>query len=187
MKITVDGILGSAQKINSKKKTDEAELKQDKKEIKPDSVNISKIINSRIETIEKEVKEIQTSLTKNQIIKEGIDTLMSASTPEAVNKILDETTFNNNRILRDFMGSGISFSAELIASKKNDVKSLIANDMNTLTKIQVEMDNIIASDITGTKKVENIMAGVNDTLKKTPAGLESISNLDADKVRKLIR
>jgi hypothetical protein len=187
MKITVDGILGSAQKINSKKKTDETELKQDKKDIKPDSVKISRIINSRIETIEKEVKEIQTSLTKNQIIGEGIDRLISASTPDAVNKILNETTFNNERILRDFMGSSQSFSSEFIAAKKNEVKSLITDNMNSLTKIQVEMDNIIASDLTGTKKVENIMAEVNDTLKKTPSGLGNISNLDADKVRKLIR
>lgn len=187
MKVTVDGILGSAQKINNKKKTDETELKQDKKEIKPDSVNISRIINSRIESIEKEVKEIQTSLTKNQIIREGIDRIISASTPDAVNKIMDETTFNNSRILRDFIGSGASLSPELLASKKNEVKSLIANDMTSLTKIQVEMDNIIASDITGTKKVENILAGVNDTFKKTPSELENISNLDADKVRKLIR
>ena len=187
MKITVDGILGSAQKINSRKKTDETELKQDKKEIKPDSVNISRIINSRIESIEKEVKEIQTSLTKNQIIREGIDRLMSASNPENVNKILDETTFNNDRILKDFMGSGNSFSGEVIALKKNEIKSLIANDMSSLTKIQVEMDNIIASDITGTKKVESILMGVNNTLKNTTIGLDNISNLDADKVRKLIR
>ena len=59
--------------------------------------------------------------------------------------------------------------------------------MSSLTKIQVEMDNIIASDITGTKKVESILMGVNNTLKNTTIGLDNISNLDADKVRKLIR
>jgi hypothetical protein len=187
MKITVDGILGSAQKINNKKKADETELKQDKKEIKPDSVNISRIINSRIESLEKEVKDIQTSLTKNQIIHEGIDRLMTASTPDDVKKIMNETTFNNSKILKEFMHSGTSFTPEMIASRKNEAKTLLSNDVNSLTKIQVEMDNIIASDLTGSKKVENLLAGVNETLKKTPAGLENISNLDADKVRKLIR
>ena len=49
------------------------------------------------------------------------------------------------------------------------------------------MDNFIASDITGSKKVENLMAGVSETLKKAPAGLEYISKLDEDKVMKLIR
>ena len=49
------------------------------------------------------------------------------------------------------------------------------------------MDNFIASDLTGSRKIENIMAGVSETLMKTPAGFDNISNLDAEKVMKLIR
>jgi len=185
MKVTADGILGSAQKINNRKKTEETDLKQDNKSVKSDSINISRILNSRIEALGKEVKDIQTSLTKNQIIREGIDQLLTASSTGASDTILNETTFNNTKILKEFVGT--TFTPQEIESKKSDVKTLISNDVNTLTKIQVEMDNIVASDLTGSKKVEDLMAGVNDTLKKTPAGLENISNLDADKVMKLIR
>lgn len=185
MKVTVDGILGSAQKINNKKKTEEAELKQDTKSIKSDSVNISKMINSRIEALGKEVKEIQISLTKNQILRDGIDNLINASSDGATEKILNETTFNDKKILKDFIGA--TFIQQAVESKKGDLKTLISNDVNALTKIQVEMDNFIASDITGIKKVENLMAGVSETLKKAPAGLEHISKLDADKVMRLIK
>jgi len=185
MKVTADAILGSAQKINSRKKTEETELKQDTQNVKSDSVNISRIINSRIEALGKEVKEIQTSLTKNQIIREGIDQLLTASSSGNTEKILNETTFNDKKILKEFIGT--TFTPQEVESKKNEVKTLISNDINSLTKIQVEMDNIIASDLTGNKKVENLMAGVSETLKKTPAGLENISNLDANKVMNLIR
>jgi len=185
MKVTVDGILGSAQNINNKKKTEETGLKQDTKSIKSDSVNISKIVNSRIEALGKEVKDIQISLTKNQILRDGIDNLLNASSAEVTDKILNETTFNGKKILKDFVGTDIT--SQSVELKKSDVKTLILNDVNSLTKIQVEMDNFIASDITGSKKVENLMAGVSETLKKAPAGLEYISKLDEDKVMKLIR
>jgi len=184
MKVTVDGILGSARQIN-KKKTEDIELKQDKKSVKSDSADISKIISSRIEALGKEVKEIQISLTKNQIIRDGIDQLLGAQSAGTAEKILNETTFNDKKILKDFIGA--AYTPETVESKKNEVKTLISNDISALTKIQVEMDNFIASDITGSRKVENIMAGVNETLKKAPAGLEHISTLDADKVMKLIR
>lgn len=185
MKITADGILGSAQKINNKKKTDDTELKQDTKTVKTDSVNLSRAINSRIEALGKEVKDIQTSLTKNQIIHDGIDQLLTASSEGASETILNETTFNNSKILKEFIGT--TFTPQEVEKKRAEVKTFISNDISSLTKIQVEMDNIIASDLTGNKKVENLMAGVSDTLKKTPAGLENISNLDAEKVMKLIR
>ncbi len=185
MKVTADGILGSAQKINNKKKTEETDVKLDSKSVKSDSINLSKVINSRIEALGKEVKDIQTSLTKNQIIRDGIDQLLTASSSGAAETILNETTFNNSKILKEFIGT--TFTPQEIESKKSDVKTLISGDVNTLTKIQVEMDNIIASDLTSNKKVETLMAGVSETLKRTPAGLENISNLDAEKVMRLIR
>jgi hypothetical protein len=185
MKITADGLLGSAQNINNKKKSDEKEIKQDSINPKNDSINIKNVINSRIEAIEKEVKEIQTSLTKNQIISRGIDRLLSASTPTALDTIMNETMFNNSKILRDFVGAGLN--PDDFRLKKNEVDSLISNNLISLTKIQVEMDNIAASDVTGNKRIESLMSGVNDTLKNTNVGIENISNLDAEKVMRLIK
>ena len=182
MKITADGLLGSAQNINNKKKSDEKELKQDSVNLKNDSINIKNVINSRIEAIEKEVKDIQTSLTKNQIISRGLDRLISAPNPNMLDAIMNETLFNNSRILKDFVGTSNDFKM-----KKSEIDSLISNNLSSLTKIQVEMDNIAASDVIGNKKIENLMAGINDTFKKTPSGIENISNLDAEKVMRLIK
>ncbi|MCL2156172.1 MAG: hypothetical protein FWH53_10945 [Leptospirales bacterium] len=185
MKITADGILGSAQNINNKKKSDEKEIKQDSVNLKNDSINIKNVINSRIETIEKEVREIQTSLTKNQMISRGIDRLLTASNTTTLDTIMNETMFNNSRILRDFVGSGLT--QDDFRLKKNEVNSLISNNLTSLTKIQVEMDNIAASDVTGNKRIESLMSGINDTLKNTTVGIENISNLDEEKVMRLIK
>jgi len=185
MKVTADGILGSAQKINNRKKTEETELKQDLKSEKTDSVNLGKVINSRIEALGKEIRDIQTSLTKNQIIHDGITQLQNAPSAGAAETILNDTKFNDSKILKEFIGA--ANTPQEIDSKKSEVKSSISRDVNSLTKIQVEMDNIVAADLTGSKKVENLMAGVNETLKNAPARLENISNLDAEKVMKLIR
>ena len=185
MKITADGILGSAQNINNKKKSDEKELKQDSINIKNDSIDIKKVINSRIETIEKEVRDIQTSLTKNQMISKGIDRLIASPNPNTLDAIMNETMFNNSKILRDFVGT--ASTPDTFKSKKNEIDALISNNLVSLTKIQVEMDNISASNVIGNKKIENLMVGINDTLKTNSGGLENISNLDADKVMRLIK
>ncbi len=184
MKITADGILGSAQKISNKRKIDEGN-KGDKKDLKTDSLSLGKALNSRIETIEREIKDIQTSLTKNQIIREGLDNILKNSNPENVNKTLEASTFEGKKILKDFIGTDMT--PAVLENKKSDINKLINSDISSLTKVQVEVDNIVASNLTGSRKVENLMANVNDIFKNAPANLDSISNLDADKVMKLVR
>lgn len=184
MKITADGILGSAQKINNKRQVEEGN-KGAKKDIKTDSIILGKAINSRIETLEKEIKDIQTSLTKNQIIREGIDDILKNNTPEIINQTMEASKFEGRQILRDYIGTDTAPS--VLHTKKKDVESLINNDINSLTKVQVEIDNIVASNLAGDKKAENLMSNVNDIFKNVPANLDTISNLDADKVMKLVR
>jgi hypothetical protein len=184
MKITADGILGSAQKINNKRQAEEGN-KGAKKDIKTDSIILGKAINSRIETLEKEIKDIQTSLTKNQIIREGIDDILKNNTPENINLTMEASKFEGRQILRDYVGTDTA--PAVLQTKKKDVESLINNDINSLTKVQVEIDNIVASNLAGDKKAENLMSNVNDIFKNVPANLDTISNLDADKVMKLVR
>lgn len=186
MKITADGLLGQAQKINNQKKTESESLALGIKETKTDSVSIGKIVNSRVESIEKEIRDLQTSLAKNQSVSNGVDQLDKALTSGANSaEILDKSTFNGTQALKDFMGPEIT--PEIIKSKKDEIKNLVKNDIANLTKVQVELDNIIASDLAGNKKVETLMAGLNDFFKGNAASVDSISNLDAEKVMKLIR
>jgi hypothetical protein len=184
MKITADGILGAAQKINNKKQTAEGN-KGANKDIKTDSLTLGKAINSRIETLEREIRDIQTSLTKNQIIREGIDNIIKNDTPENIRQTFEVSKFEGRQILREYLGTDTTPSALQI--KKKDIETLIGSDINSLTKVQVEVDNIVASNLAGNKKAENLMANVNDIFRNVPANLDTISNLDADKVMKLVR
>jgi len=185
MKITADGILGSAQKISNKRKVEDGEIKKDKSGLKTDSLSIGKAINSRIETIEREIKDIQTSLTKNQIISDGIDSILKKNTPENTDAVLNNTTFDGRKILKEYLGQDLSSAA--LETKKSEIKNLINSDINNLTRVQVEVDNIVASNLAGGKKVESLVANVNDIFKNTPSNLDTISSLDADKVMKLVR
>lgn len=185
MKITADGILGSAQKISNKRKIEEGSSKGDKKDLKTDSLNLGKAVNSRIETIEREIKDIQTSLTKNQIIREGIENILKNSTPENINQTLEVSKFEGRKILKEFLGADMTPAA--LETKKSEVNNLINSDISSLTKVQVEVDNIVASNLAGNRKVENLMSNVNEIFKNIPANLDTISNLDADKVMKLVR
>lgn len=184
MKITADGILGSAQKINNRRQTEEGN-KSSKKDVKTDSLTLGKAVNSRIETLEREIKDIQTSLTKNQIIREGIDNILKDNTPENLNQTMESSKFEGRQILREYLGTDTT--PAVVELKKKDIENLITKDINSLTKVQVEVDNIVASNLAGNKKAENLMANVNDIFKNVPANLETISNLDADKVMKLVR
>ena len=186
MKITADGLLGSAQKISNQKKAENESPARGTKGSKTDSVSIGKIINSRIESIEKEIRELQTSLARNQSVSNGIDQLERAlASGGDMAEILENNTFNGKQALKDFVGPELT--PEILKSRKDDIKGLVKEDLGSLTKVQVELDNIIASDIVGNKKVENLMTGLNEFFKGNSTSLDSISNLDADKVMKLIR
>ena len=72
MKVSIDNILGTARKINNQRQLEEENLGKRKKEVKSDSVSISTKVNSRLDGIEREFREIQSSLTRNQIVRDGL-------------------------------------------------------------------------------------------------------------------
>lgn len=186
MKISADSLLGSAQKINNKKKLEEGSLNRENKGVKTDSLELTGKLNSRIESIEKEVKEIQTSLTRNQIMRSGLDLIEETRTyGEKSSEILNNTTFEGSRILKEYLADNVT--PERVASAKTDIQNLINNDINRLTRVQVEVDNIIASDLAAGKKPENLLADINSLFGRSGASPESFSNLNADKVMQLIR
>jgi len=186
MKISADSLLGSAQKINNKKKLEEGSLNKENKDVKTDSLELSGKLNSRIETIEKEVKEIQTSLTRNQIMRSGLDLIEeSRAYGEKSSDILNNTTFEGSQILKEYL-AGIATS-DNVASGRIDIQNRINSDINRLTRVQVEVDNIIASDLTAGKKPENLLADINTLFGRSGTSAESFSNLNAEKVMQLIK
>lgn len=186
MKISADSLLGSAQKINNNKKLDEKSPDKSSREIKSDSLEITRKINSRIESIENEVKEIQTSLSRNQIMRNGLDLIESkGSFGEKSAEILDNTTFEGAQLLKEYLAGVIT--PESVAEGRKNITELINNDINRLTRVQVEVDNIIASDLAAGRKPENLLADINSMFGERGANAENFSNLNADKVMQLIK
>ena len=67
MKVSIDSILGSARRINSQRQLEEERFNKQKKEVKSDTLSLSSKVNTRLDSIEREFRDIQSSLTKNQI------------------------------------------------------------------------------------------------------------------------
>jgi hypothetical protein len=188
MKVSIDGILGSAKKINSQKQLDEENLNRKKKEVKSDTVAISRKVNSRLENIESEFREIQSSLTKNQIINHGIKQLVEDSAQGGKNRedILSDISFEGKNVLRQFLGE--DFDASGLNAKSDMVNNLIETDISRLKKLQVEVDNILASDLAGEGKAEGIQANIDSLYAAADSGnLENLTNLKVDSVMRLIK
>jgi len=164
MKVSIDGILGSAQQINNQRQVDDESQK--KKDVRMDSVNISAKINSRLDSIESELRDIQTSLTKNQIVRDGIDQLAADYNNGGMKQkqILSEVTFNGSPVLRDFMSD--TLFADGFSEKLRRVNEIIDADTGKLRKLQVEVDNITASNLAG-GKTDRLMDSINSALSKT--------------------
>lgn len=185
MKISIDGLLGSAQRMNRQQLEGE---NQKKKEVRLDSVSISSKINSRLDSIESELRDIQTSLTKNQIIRDGIDQLFADQKQGGSQRerILSDVTFNGAPALKDFIG-GIS-SPEGFGDKLREINEAITFDTGKLKRLEVELDNITASKLTGQDKADSLMSSINGALSKNASmNPASLSQLNPDAVIKLIK
>jgi len=189
MKISIEGLLGSANKIKGQRHTDEDSPGGKKNGVvKTDSVEIENRVNSRLNNIQKELKDIQSSLTQNQIIKEGLNRLLEDQTKGGQNTavILDESRFEGKKVLHEFVGDA-SLKA-VLETKHERVNALISTDVNKLTKLQIELENIMASSIRTTEKLDDMVKNIDSALNKTGnKNLHNISRLNADTVMRLIR
>jgi len=188
MKITIDSILGSAKRIKSQKQPEDKNLGNKRKEIKTDSISIDKRINSRIDSIDKEFREIQTSLTRNQIIRNGLWKLKTdlSKGGENIKNILDETKFEDNNVLRTFIGDSINEKILNIKFEKNN--ELISSDIEKLKVLHIELDNLMASNLVKKEKIDNIMHNIDNVFKKVKdSNIDSFTRIRADVVMKLIK
>ncbi len=162
MKVSIDGIVNTARKMREQKTPLDEPLKKKKDSINPDSIEIRTKLSSRLIGIQKELAEIQSSLTKNQIIKEGIIKL----TDESLNgeELLDEIRFENERVLSDFVGNNLKEGNLQI--KLELANTLIEEDISSLKKLQIEVENILASNLMG--------ADIQDTIKDIESTISQI-------------
>ena len=157
MKISIDSVLGSARRINSQRNIDGETKDKKKREVSTDSVEIENRVLSRLKTIQMELKDIQSSLTRNQIIHEGINSLRKdlAKGSGERDKIMDEVRFDNKKVLHEFVGESIT--EEILNNKQERIDNLIRDDISTLRRLQVEVENILASNLTDSGRIDDIL------------------------------
>lgn len=185
MKVSIDGILGSARKINSQRENSSAEgsKKAANSESRADSVNLSAKLKSRLDSIDADFKSVQSDLTKNQIIRNGVEQMMSEANKSRHAEILRNSTFEGKPVLADFL-AGKTEKGDLNL-KNSEISSKIEKNITDIKKLQVEVDNISASNLTsGASNVEQSISMVSGMKSGNISG---ISNLRHDSVMRLVK
>jgi len=188
MKVSIDGILGTAKKINSQRELEENNSNRKKSEIKTDSISIGSRINTRLDAMEAEFKDVQSSLTRNQIIRDGIEQLRAdyRKGGQESRTIINNVTFDGKKVLTDFDAEAIT--SELIEARLENTARRINDDVTRLKRLQVELDNIMASNLVGQDRLQNIMTDIDSIFSRSGMmNIESISSLRPDTVMRLIK
>jgi hypothetical protein len=189
MKISIDGILGTARKINTLKESEEKNPEAKKSDAKGDSVSIGNRLTVRLDSIESELREIQSSLTRHQIIGDGIEQLRDDLQKRGNNQqgIVTGVTYRGEQVLRGIAGDGPVTEENLIAHQEKN-NGFIHDEVSRLKKLQVELDNIMASDLVGASRLSGIVSNIDSMFSSLgTARIESISNIRAAAVMKLIK
>ncbi len=188
MKVSIESILGSARRIAGQRREDEQGREGRGGEVRTDSVSIENRIHGRLLTIQGELRDIQHSLTRNQIVSDGIGRLgddMARGGGET-GRILDETRFEGNPVLRAFVGDRPD--TETLSAARERVGRLIGDDINRLRRLQVEAENLLAAGGRGGEAIDRLMGGIESSLSRADTGsIARISSLNADSVRRLVR
>ncbi len=186
MKVSVDGIISTARRMKGQNQIEDEPFKKRKDQIGSDSVEITKRINSRLLSIQKELNTIQSKLTKDQIIKEGINQIAEdmINGGEKQDSILNELKFGDERVLADFIGKEIN--EETLNISFNRINKLIEEDTSSLKKLQIEVENILASNLAG-EGVQEIIKDIETIISETDTdSLRNISDLNPKMVMNLI-
>jgi ribosomal protein L7Ae-like RNA K-turn-binding protein len=187
MKVTSDGILSTAIDLKNKKNIHEESSGSHKQKIKSDTVEIRSRLAQRLTTIQNELKTLQSSLTKNQIIKEGIRQLIEDFENGKANtkSIIDQIKFEDKYVLTDFLGNDINY--EKITSGNDKVGKLIEKDIADLKGLQVEIENIVASSLADSN-IAGTITKIENTLSRVDfSAISNISRLRSDSVLELIK
>lgn len=186
MKVSIDGVLNTARRLKGQNYLEEEALNRKKEKIGKDSVEISKRINSRLISIQKELNDIQSSLTRNQIIKEGISLLIddSANGGNRQETIMNELKFGNERVLSNYVGENPGKND--LETKFSSIESKIEKDTSSLKKLQIEVENILASNLADNES-QNVIQNIEQTITTADSILlKNISDLKPEMVMNLI-
>ena len=188
MKVSIESILGSARRIAGQREPREESRDSGKNEVRSDTVSIEGRINTRISTIQSELKDIQSSLTRNQVINDGILQLRddTARGGQNLGDILDNVRFEGQTVLRSFVGDRIS--TDVLDSGQERIERRMGDDVTKLRRLQVEAENMMASGTGVGDRIDGIMGSIESSLAgRDGAALRNLTSLNPDTVRRLVR
>lgn len=182
MNISADGILGSAQKISQKRISARKDAGVGKNQSKSDNIEIGLQLKGRLNTMQGDLKSAQDSLSKNQVIGDGLARIYENlnNGESGVKAILDETTYNGQSVLAEYL-EGNTITEEYLRERMADNRKAIVSDTDNILKLQVESENIFASSLVGEPdfNYENMISAQTDT--------SQLSQLNADVVMRLTK
>ncbi|TAL33434.1 MAG: hypothetical protein EPN93_13725 [Spirochaetes bacterium] len=188
MKVSIDGILGSASKISNDRQVEgEGRDRKKRGELRGDSIEIGNRVNSRLDSIQVELRDLQSALTRSQVVRNGIDLLEKdlARGGNEGRQILDSSTFEGKKVLKDFVGD--SPTAAILQEKRDQVHSTIREEISRITRLEIEVENIVASNIADGGKTADVLKSVSMALEKAGNDVSAHSALNADTVMRLIK
>lgn len=174
MSISIDSLLGQAQKIN-KRRTSDAPLSTDIKNTQPDQVEINSKMNTRLAAIDNDLRSVQDTMTKNQVLVEGLKSLIeqqSRGDSAAMKETVGSTTYKGQAILAEYLGDE-QMTESFLTSRLRNARESLNKNYNEATKLAIEFENISAvnpstaakaSDIIATSPVEGVATHNPDTV-----------------------
>lgn len=190
MNISIDSILGSAKKINNQRNSDNIEKRQKATSSAADKIEISTKVNSRLDSIGQDLKKVQHSLTRNQIIQNGLEQAEKEiqNGSQNLSGLYNDVTYNDQKILLEFLDGKDTIDLAMLNNKKQENEKMLKEDINSLTRLQVETENILASNLGSSDKFESTLKKLENSFQESNANsVNNISNLNADVVMKLIK
>lgn len=187
LKISIESIIGSARRIQGLRQEQHRGAKEESTQVHGDVVSVDHKANVRLTEIESELRTIQNSLTRNQVIEDGLRRLQDdlRRGGENATRILNETTYENNRVLASFVGEHLD--SQTVEASLQRVRSLIGDDVMRLRSLQVEAENLLASGNIQENAIERILNSITNALSNSSNKTSPTFTIDSESVKKLVR
>lgn len=186
MKVSIDAILQSANQLKSTINVDEHKS-GNKNKVTGDKINIEHRVMARLDEIHNQIKDIQTTLTRYQVIDEGIRTLLDDKKAgnTSTQNIINSTLYNNRPVLKEFLGD--NYDENSIVHKRDQLKNLVTESISNLQRLEIEFENIVASDLARNVQLKGKIEEINALIPRNVKNPQHIHYLDAETVKRLIQ
>lgn len=186
--ISIETIIGSAQKIN-KQRTEQKNSNNQLEKNNVDTVSISKKVNTQLDNIQKDLKSIQTNITDSQIIGNAINELREESSNQNpdYSSVLNNYSDSNKQLVMNYLGKE-EITEKLLNEKQNSLEKEQNMNIARLKKLQIETENIFASNLAASDKADQVIRTVETYfISGNMNAMNKLSTLNAEVVMRLTR